>query len=415
MTRSTGQRESKARLLQLGKYVRGKHPARYGLSLRRKKQPDGSEPIWVTFNTQEDRQGTQKWVRLDGVDWHSNDAEISEAVDLALIKFDQKSEKKAATVGSSLGIYKRAAIKKIEESGNTVKHAERRRRWLNTLCTWLDENDRKATEREHLLEWIRTWPADQRSRRDAISAACLLFNAATKGRPLNPGSEVAYEPPAPGQGKPVDPDEILRVILYLWELSEGDDPADLAHCAAWLTSWVALTGARGAMVMGSELLTAPAGSVAVKVGEYVRCRDSKRGRNRPANLCPSWRELLEAVGVDRLANPPERLRTAALPWDDKPTTEQQQEAERELGAVSGYLLRTLSERKGMKADRELIGLRTLRHNAARRLLEVKRDGRPALELWRIAGLLSTSETQLRLTYSDHARFRTNETIAEVFG
>jgi hypothetical protein len=402
-------------MLQLGKYVRGQHPDRFGLSLRRKKQADGSEPIFVTFNTQEDLKGTQKWVRLDVVDWFSHDAEISGAVDLALMKFDQKSEKKAATLGSSLGIYKRSAVKKIEDSGNTVKHAERRRLWLNKLCTWLDQNDKKATERDHLLEWIKTWPAEKRSRRDATSAACLLFNAATNGRPLNPGSEVAYEPPAPGQGKPVDPDEIIRVILHLWELSEGDDPADLAHCAAWLTSWVALTGARGAMVMGSELLTVPAGSVAVKVGGYVRCRDSKRGRNRPANLCPSWRELLEAVGVDRLANPPERLRAVALPWDEKPTPEQQQKMERETAAVSGFIWRTLSDGKGLKADRELMDLRTLRHNAARRLLEVKRDGRPALQLWEIAGLLSTSETQLRLRYSDHARFRANETIAEVFG
>ena len=71
--------------------------------------------------------------------------------------------------------------------------------------------------------------------------------------------------------------------------------------------------------MASELLWKEPGQIEVAVGSYVRCRDSKRGRNRPANLCPSWRGLLESVGVERLQQPPQRLRNAASPWDDKPT------------------------------------------------------------------------------------------------
>ena len=162
--------------------------------------------------------------------------------------------------------------------------------------------------------------------------------------------------------------------------------------------------------MASELLWREPGQVEVAVGTYVRCRDSKRGRNRPANLCPSWLDLLESVGVERLQQPPARLRKAASPWDDKPTLEQQRKTEQELGAVHGWLSRELSEAKGLKADRELIQLRTLRHNAARRLLEADQ-----LDLLQIAGLLSTSDEMLRRTYADHHRFRSHEIVREVFG
>ena len=52
----------------------------------------------------------------------------------------------------------------------------------------------------------------------------------------------------------------------------------------------------------------------------------------------------------------------------------------------------------------------MRHNAARRLLEVKQ-----LDLLQIAGLLSTSEEMLRRTYADHHGFRSHEITREVFG
>ena len=162
--------------------------------------------------------------------------------------------------------------------------------------------------------------------------------------------------------------------------------------------------------MASQLLWTSSGSVKVRTGDYVECRDSKRGRNRQAQLCPSWKELLEAVGIERLSTPPQRLRDAASPWNEKPSQEQQRRTEQELNAIHGWIWREFSEESGLKADRDLIGLRTLRHNAARRLLEVKQ-----LDLLQIAGLLSTSEDMLRKTYSDHHRFRSNEIIREVFG
>ena len=205
----------------------------------------------------------------------------------------------------------------------------------------------------------------------------------------------------------MDPEEIQRVILKIWDRAPE---SDLAHAAAWLTSWVAITGARGAMVMASKLLWTSPGKVDIGVGVYVDCRDSKRGRNRQSKLCPSWKPLLEAIGVDRLSRPPQRLRAAASPWNEKPTREQQRKTEHELASIHGWIWRELSEDRGLKKDRELIGLRTLRHNAARRLLEVKE-----LDLLQIADLLSTSEEMLRKTYSDHHRFRSNEIIKEVFG
>ena len=407
MTAATGLRRNSARLKGLAKYLRSKHSDRFGLSLRRKTRPSGEELIYLTFNTRSDGSGDQKWLKLNA-SYQDGDVVISTAVDTALGEFDNKLKRNAGgPVGSSLGVYQRQALSRIENSGNSEKHAARRVKWLKSCVQWLSENNGRATSRDDLLRWIQSWPAEARSRRDAISAACLLFEIATDGKRLNPGRENGYQEPASGLGKPVDPAEIERIILGLWERSQT---SELAHACAWITSWVALTGARGAMVMASELLWKEPGQVEVAVGSYVRCRDSKRGRNRPANLCPSWRGLMESVGVERLQQPPQRLRNAASPWDDKPTQDQQRRTEHELGAVHGWLWRELSDEKGLKADREIIGLRTLRHNAARRLLEVKQ-----LDLLHLAGLLSTSEEMLRRTYADHHRFRSHEIIREVFG
>ena len=407
MTAATGLRRNSARLKGLAKYLRTKHSDRFGLSLRRKTRPSGEELIYLTFNSRPDGSGDQKWLKLNA-SYQDGDVVISTAVDTALAEFDNNLKRNAGgPVGSSLGVYQRQALSRIESAGNSEKHAARRVKWLKSCVQWLSENNGRATSRDDLLRWIQSWPAEARSRRDAISAACLLFDIATDGKRLNPGRENGYQEPAAGQGQPVDPAEIERVILDLWERSQT---SELAHACAWITSWVALTGARGAMVMASELLWKKPGQVEVAVGSYVRCRDSKRGRNRPANLCPSWRGLLESVGVERLQQPPQRLRNAASPWDDKPTQDQQRKTEHELGAVHGWLWRELSDEKGLKADREIIGLRTLRHNAARRLLEVKQ-----LDLLQIAGLLSTSEEMLRRTYADHHRFRSHEIIREVFG
>ena len=407
MTAATGLRRNSARLKGLAKYLRSKHSDRFGLSLRRKTRPSGEELIYLTFNTRSDGSGDQKWLKLNA-SYQDGDVVISTAVDTALAEFDNNLKRNAGgPVGSSLGVYQRQALGRIESSGNSEKHAARRVKWIKACVQWLSENNGRATSREDLLRWIQSWPAEARSRRDAISAACLLFDIATDGKRLNPGRENGYQEPAAGQGKPVDPAEIQRIILDLWERSQT---SELAHACAWITSWVALTGARGAMVMASELLWKEPGQVEVAVGSYVRCRDSKRGRNRPANLCPSWRGLMESVGVEQLQRPPVRLRQAASPWDEKPTQDQQRRTEHELGAVHGWLWRELSDEKGLKADREIIGLRTLRHNAARRLLEVKQ-----LDLLQIAGLLSTSEEMLRRTYADHHRFRSHKIIREVFG
>ena len=407
MTESTGQRRNSARLKRLSQYLRTIHSDRYGLSLRRKTRPSGEDLIYLSFNTRADGSGDQKWLKLTST-YEDPDVAISRAVDQALASFDKDLRRNAGgPVGSSLGVYQRQALNRIEASGNSEKHASRRVKWLKSCVQWLSDQNGRATSREDLLKWIQYWPAEARSRRDAISAACLLFDIATDGKRLNPGQENAYKEPAAGQGKPVEPSEVERVILSLWDRAKS---SELAHAAAWLTSWVALTGARGSMVMSSELMWKEKGSVEVAVGSYVRCQDNKRGRNRPANLCPSWRDLLESVGPQRLQEPPERLRLAASPWDEKPTQDQQRKTEQELGAVHGWIWRELSDEKGLKEDRELIGLRTLRHNAARRLLEVKQ-----LDLLQIAGLLSTSEDMLRRTYADHHRFRSHEIIREVFG
>ena len=195
MTAATGLRRNSARLKRLAKYLRTKHSDRFGLSLRRKTRPSGEELIYLTFNTRPDGSGDQKWLKLNA-SYEDGDVVISTAVDTALAEFDNNLKRNAGgPVGSSLGVYQRQALGRIESSGNSEKHAARRVKWIKSCVQWLSENNGRATSRDDLLRWIQSWPAEARSRRDAISAACLLFDIATDGKRLNPGRENGYQEP----------------------------------------------------------------------------------------------------------------------------------------------------------------------------------------------------------------------------
>ncbi|MDA7431771.1 hypothetical protein N8492_00205, partial [Synechococcus sp. AH-601-O06] len=199
MTDTTGQRRNSARLKQLSQYLRAVHSERYGLSLRRKTRPNGQELIYLSFRTRPDGGGDQKWLKLNA-SYEDTDLAISRAIDQALADFDSNIRRNAGgPVGSSLGVYQRQALSRIEIDGNSEKHAARRVKWLKRCVQWLSENNGRATSREDLLRWIATWPAEARSRRDAISAACLIFGIATDGKQLNPGKEFAYQEPQAGQ------------------------------------------------------------------------------------------------------------------------------------------------------------------------------------------------------------------------
>ena len=201
MTLTTGQRRNSARLKKLSQYFRGIYSDRHGLSLRRKTRPSGEELIYLSFNTRPDGGGDQKWLKLSAT-YKEPDVAISRAVDEALAEFDSNSKRNGGgPIGSSLGIYQRQALSRIEASGNSEKHAARRVKWLMECVQWLSENNARATSREDLLRWIQSWPAEARSRRDAISAAGLIFDVATDGKKLNPGKENGYQEPAAGQGK----------------------------------------------------------------------------------------------------------------------------------------------------------------------------------------------------------------------
>ena len=119
MTAATGLRRNSARLKGLAKYLRTKHSERFGLSLRRKTRPSGEELINLTFNTRPDGSGDQKWLKLNA-SYQDGDVVISTAVDTALAEFDNNLKRNAGgPVGSSLGVYQRQALGRIESSGNS--------------------------------------------------------------------------------------------------------------------------------------------------------------------------------------------------------------------------------------------------------------------------------------------------------
>ena len=152
MTESTGQRRNSARLKRLSQYLRMVHSDRYGLSLRRKTRPSGEDLIYLSFNTRADGSGDQKWLKLTST-YEDPDVAISRAVDQALASFDKDLRRNAGgPVGSSLGVYQRQALNRIEASGNSEKHISRRVKWLKSCVQWLSDHNGRATSREDLLE-----------------------------------------------------------------------------------------------------------------------------------------------------------------------------------------------------------------------------------------------------------------------
>ena len=64
-------------------------------------------------------------------------------------------------------------------------------------------------------------------------------------------------------------------------------------------------------------------SLEIAIGSYVRCKVNNWVKNFPTNLYQSWRVVLKSDGPQRQQEPPEWLRLAASPWDEKTTQDQQ--------------------------------------------------------------------------------------------
>lgn len=332
------------------------------------------------------------WLRLD-VDADAGDMQISAACGRAIETFRREQEEKALPVATgTLKTYRRQALQEIDDLGLSVKVTEQRGRHLDALVSWLDDRG-LAVEEDHLLTYLQTIPIESRNRRDGETAARLLLLIAKRQELLIPKGQKWRRPP-PKRTEPLDGNKVIETILRLAE-SEPE--------IGWIRAMVALTGCRGAMAMSCELMWHP---VPVEIGSYIRCRDNKRGRDRAANLCPSWKELLLALPAGFIENPPDKLREVAMPWDRKPTAEQQRAAEKRMV----YLSNKLRNSKGFTPEeRALVDLRQLRHHRAHALLD------SPLNVLRICELLSTSPDMLAKVYSDHHRFRAGEDVRQLFG
>ena len=205
----------------------------------------------------------ERWMRLD-VPVDATDAQITAAVGRALQAADEaKAEKEVPVATGQLARLRKLCLVELDrlELTDTVRRA--RGRHLDSCIGWLEERSLDAVP-ENLLAYIRSTDRTSRRRRDAITAARLALR-------IGSGVELAISPvdnyiePAKELAEADDPEQTLAALLRLWELDEE---------SAWITSWVALTGCRGSMVLSSELLWKP---TKIEIGTWIQCRDNKRG------------------------------------------------------------------------------------------------------------------------------------------
>jgi hypothetical protein len=330
------------------------------------------------------------WIKLDtGPD--ASDLEILSSVSRCIEQWrKEQAELRLPVATGSMVSIRRKALQEIEGLRLTTRVTEARGRHLDALIAWLEERG-LGVEADHLLAYLREIPQTSRARRDGETAARLLLRVA-KGKELQIPKSEKWRRPPPKKNQPLDGPAVITVILKLVEL----DPE-----IGWLTAMVALTGARGAMVMSCELLHHP---IPVEIGHYIRCRDDKRGRSREANLCPSWKQLLVALPEGFIDHPPAGVKEVARPWNQAPSQEQQLACEKRMVYWSNKTRRLLTAE-----ERQLVDFRQLRHHRAHALLD------SSMDVLRVAEVLSTSADMLQKVYADHHKFRAADDIKKLFG
>ena len=132
-----------------------------------------------------------------------------------------------------------------------------------TLAAWMEERSMDAVP-ENLMAYVRTTHRTSRRRRNAITAARMVLRTAG-------GVELAEAD---------EPEMTLDALMRLWNLDQE---------SAWISSWVALPGCRGLMVLASKLMWKP---TKIEIGNWIQCRDNKKGRTRNSRILPSWRRCL---------------------------------------------------------------------------------------------------------------------------
>ena len=287
-------------------------------------------------------------------------------------------------------VHLRQALNLIEADANSFKHAERRRKWVRKAASHLEEVGGKVAKPD-LLNWIGTFPASDRSRREAISAANLLHLAAFE-KPIGIPKNLRHQEAPPPQYEQIADDELLALLIKLWE---GD------HASAWITTWIALTGARAALICCSEIAWGL--PVPIEIGTRIQSWDNKRGRvgkdHGKSHCSPLWPELLEAIPVQELRTVPLEVETWRGPWDRPATLNQQAAYSAGLNLISNRLYRHLP-----RDERKAVDARVLRHRCTERLLM------KGVDLLHIAELLSTSVQQLEKRYSGSYRLRAGEAV-----
>lgn len=400
MTKTTGQRTNSARGRSLAADLRKLYQPRLDApeslerpSIRVRHRPTGLQ-WWGSVELQGQ---ASRYFRLE-VDADASDALVIAAWFRAEEADWAARQSKRLRLGGSTStsrVWLAKALEQLRQRQVTAKTEATLTRWLRLIVGELEAAGQPLTP-EAVLAVIRArTERTNRNRRTAIEAGRLLLQANTSRTLTVPPSDT-YVPPKPKARPSSDPAQVIEGLQLLWE-AEGET----AQAAAWLTTMVALTGARGALLLGSEFAwpelwgTPRPGLPPLELqhGAVARAFDGKARRKRSAHAVISSREILEAIGAERLAQVPVRILEARLPWDGPATDEQQRRAELLAGGVREQVTRRVPQYA------EALAFRQLRHDATERLM---RNGK--LTSAQVAEILSTSPAQIEARYGSGHKF-----------
>lgn len=364
------------------------------LRVRQKHQAGQEEPtIYVIVR---DKHGKRRWLPLTAT-LRKKDLFILEEIKEVIEKFRTSEDAVPLPVATgSLATYRRLALQAIDKNDKvTQKTIDRRRYWLNKCVSYLEETDQKlyAKQEGPLREWILQFEPQSRSRREALSAAILLYKSAFPESPVFSYEDLKTNRPRPkARPQHLEDGDLIALLRRVYEENTG---------VGSVLVWTALTGQRMGAVVCSEWAWGL--SYPIATAEGIRLWENKIHRERAGYMFPMFPALMAEFTEGDLRHVPAEVEAYRGPWDRPAKKEEQARYAKALNLQRNWIVRHCS-----KEEQDALDARTLRHRFGQRCLD---RGASVAE---VAHWLGTSTQNVESTYSSSWRLRLDTRGKELF-
>ena len=364
------------------------------LRVRQKQQPNGSVVIYVIVR---DKHGKNRWLPLRS-SLRDRNGIIQKEIEEKLEEFHRSENSKAMPVatGPSRPTYRRLALAKIDENQKvTEKTLQRKRSWVNRLIEHLEQTDQeiRVNDPRPLRDWVASFEQNSRDRREALSAAVLIYKTAFDGKVFD------YDDLKPARRAPQIRKQELSdrdLILLLRRIFEAN------QTAGSILTWAALSGQRLSAIVCSQWAWELPFELSETEPKKIKLWENKVHRERAGFMWPLWPEWDREFGDDLRFVPPEVVRFRG-PWNRAATKAEQEAYSSGLNLMSNWVSRALDP-----VERAAVDARTLRHRCGQRLLD------RGASVYDCSVYLGTSVKNIEDVYSSSYRDEMNDKAKALF-